>query len=93
MSDKIQAIGDALFQQGQITRDRWWASWVAGVENVMDQLRAGEAMAGDFQHLMPPPPAPLDTGPPPLQAHGAPKSHRGSNPIWDEMFGPRQGAE
>lgn len=69
MSDDIEEIGGALFRKGQLIRDQWWSSWVAGVEQVMAQLRAGEQFAGEFAHLLPatpPPPQPMHATPPPI---------------------------
>ena len=91
MSDEVEDIGAALFRHGQIVRDEWWASYVAAVDRIMSELRAGRQFAGEFSHLLPQAPQSMAAmaQPPPLPQHEAEShSQRGRNPVWDQMFGP-----
>lgn len=91
MSDDIEEIGGALFRKGQLIRDAWWSSWLAGVEQIMAQLRAGERFAGDFAHLLPEPPpsnvAPVYRDPPPMPSNAAPDNRDAQLRVWQETFG------
>ena len=65
MSDETSDILDALFRQGQLARDDWWAAYLGTLNRLAAELGNQRRFAADFGHLVPrPAPEPLHAMPP-----------------------------